>query len=73
MNELKVLPLPVVESNAPFVPTFVSTDESAFIDETVVRQMILDGQPDDLPRTGNPSLPNQAETRQFPYPLAFAG
>lgn len=64
MSELKIRPLPLTEPREPIV----LSEESGFIDETVVRQMILDGNPDDLPRTGNPSLPS----RHLPHPLAFA-
>ena len=68
MTELNIRPLPVSEEFVSFVPI----DDAPFIDETVVRQMILNGGPDDLPATGNPSLP-QSVDRQLPtYPLAFA-
>lgn len=68
MTELKIRPLPVDESHESFVPS----DDAGFVDESVVRQMILDGEPDELPRTGNPALPNPFDRRQAPYPLAFA-
>ena len=50
------------------------TADAGFIDESVVRQMILDGAPDDLPRTGNPTLPASDSREAFHrHPLAFAG
>ncbi|MDX1680430.1 MAG: hypothetical protein R3242_06855 [Akkermansiaceae bacterium] len=68
MTELKIRPLPVLGPHESFVPI----DDEPFIDESVVRQMILDGEPDDLPATGNPSLP-QSQQRTVPtHPLAFA-
>lgn len=52
--------------------SFVPIDDEPFIDESVVRQIILAGEPDDLPATGNPALP-QSHERQVPlHPLAFA-
>ena len=46
--------------------------DGGFIDETVVSQMILDGNPDN--RTGNPALPVQNSREAFHrHPLAFAG
>ena len=50
-------------------------ESSEFIDEAVVRQMILDENPDNLHRTGNPTLPlAQSGCASFHYhPLAFAG
>jgi len=68
MTELNIRPLPVADQYESFVPL----DDSPFIDENVVRQMILDGNPDNLPATGNPSLP-QTQGRGFSlHPLAFA-
>lgn len=69
MIELKIRPLPVVEQREPIhLP-----EDCGFIDETVVRQMILDGNPDTLPATGNPCLPPQDGSAPFrSHPLAFA-
>ena len=68
MNEFVIHPLPVVESREPLALPV----DSGFIDETVVRQMILDGNPDN--RTGNPTLPAQNSREAFHrHPLAFAG
>ena len=68
MTALNIRPLPVLGPNESFVPIV----DEPFIDETVVRQMILDGSPDDLPATGNPSLPQSVDRRLPTYPLAFA-
>ena len=69
MTALNIRPLPVLGPNESFVPI----DDEPFIDESVVRQMILDGEPDDLPATGNPSLPSADGRQAFHlHPLAFA-
>jgi len=69
MSELKIRPLPLAEPRQPIV----LPDDCGFIDETVVRQMILDGDPDHLPRTGNPCLPQMQGREAFHrHPLAFA-
>ena len=68
MNEFVIHPLPIVEPREPLaLPA-----DSGFIDETVVRQMILDGSPDDLPVTGNPALPQSRVRGATIHPLAFA-
>lgn len=68
MSHLSARPLPVLGPDE----SFVVIDDEPFIDESVVRQIILDGEPDDLPATGNPALP-QSNQRQVPlHPLAFA-
>lgn len=68
MSDHSTRPLPVLGPNE----SFVLIDDEPFIDESVVRQIILAGEPDDLPATGNPALP-QSHERQVPlHPLAFA-
>ena len=69
MNEFVIHPLPVVEPREPII----LPPDCGFIDETVVRQMILDGNPDNLPRTGNPLLPVRSSREAFHcHPVAFA-
>lgn len=69
MNEFKIRPMPVVKQRDPIeLP-----QECGFIDETVVRQMILNGNLDDLPATGNPHLPEAQRYEVIHrHPLAFA-
>lgn len=68
MSDLSTRLFPILGPDESFVPI----DDEPFIDESVVRQIILDGEPDDLPATGNPALP-QSHQRQVPiHPLAFA-
>lgn len=73
MNEFVINPFkdrqPAQSTGALALPA-----DAGFIDESVVRQMILDGAPDDLPRTGNPALPASDSREAFHrHPLAFAG
>ena len=72
MTALNIRPLPVLGSHESFVLIDDLVDTQPFIDEAVVRQMILDGSPDDLPATGNPSLTQSMERQRPIYPLAFA-
>lgn len=73
MDEFVINPFPERQPARP-AGALVLPADAGFIDENVVRQMILDGARDDLPRTGNPSLPNHISQEAFHrHPLAFAG
>ena len=73
MNEFVINPFQDRQLPQPLEPVVLSADDG-FIDENIVRQMILDGSPDNLPRTGNPSLPSLNSQEAFHrHPLAFAG
>ena len=71
MNEFVINPFQDRQLPQPIEPVALPAD-GGFIDEGVVRQMILDGNPDN--RTGNPSLPSLNSQEAFHrHPLAFAG